>query len=144
MVKQAGRLDLLLEAAEEGGREIVALNVLGELAAHLLESPATEWPPLCETEPSRKIQLEGAAHHRPDGWDKVASRLARSQFIRRIRYDARAGTHASLRPVTDTKSDLYLVITGQGPPLALRVGTTAENAEQRRLVLDHLRRSVGF
>jgi putative CRISPR-associated protein (TIGR02619 family) len=140
LIKADGRLELLLEAAEEEGREIVALNVLGELAAQLLQSPVSQWPSACDEEPAKKIQLEGAGHHRPSGWEEALYRLARSPFVRRIRYDRGAGIQPGIRPAPESPSDLYAVIAGNGPALSLRVETTAENAEQRRLVLDHLRK----
>ncbi len=140
LIKADGRLDLLLEAAEEEGRELVALNVLGELAAQLLQSPASQWPTTCGDEPAGKIQLEGAGHHRPSGWREAVDRLARSQFVVRIRYDRTAGIQAGIRPAADNPSDLYAVLKGDDAVLSLRVETTAENAGQRRLVLDHLKK----
>jgi putative CRISPR-associated protein (TIGR02619 family) len=140
LIKADGRLELLLEAVEEEGREIVALNVLGELAAQLLQSPVSQWPSACDDEPAEKIQLEGAGHHRPSGWEEAVDRLARSQFVKRIRYDRGAGIQAGIRPAADNPTDLYAVIKGDDAVLSLRVETTAENAEQRRLVLDHLRK----
>jgi hypothetical protein len=142
LLKADGRLEMLLESVEEDGTEIVCANVLGEFAAQVLETPPIDWPPACDTLPEHKVKLEGAAHHRPRGWEGIVSRLARSRLVRLIHYDSTAGRQPGIRPVKDNATDLHVVIAGENALLGLRVETTAESAEQRRLVLDHLRQQV--
>lgn len=134
---------MLLESAEDEGKEIVCANMLGEIAAQLLESPAVDWPPSCDTPPDEKIKLQ-EGHHRPQGWQQVVDRLARSAFVSRIQYDGSIGGQKGIRPAKDNSTDLEVVITGKGPPLGLRVTTTAENVGQRTLVLDHLRQQLNL
>jgi len=142
LLKADGRLELLLETVESDGRELVALNVLGELAAQLVENPFPQWPPACAEHPTKKIQLQARGHHRPAGWEGAVQRLAASPFVKRIRYDGKAGSQPGIRPAGDNASDLYVVLKDESVVLPLRVETTAENPEQRRLVLDHLRKSL--
>jgi putative CRISPR-associated protein (TIGR02619 family) len=139
LLQADGRLEMLLESVEEGGQTIVCANVLGELAAQLLTAPAAEWPPSCSTEPDAKIHLEDG-HGRPRGWEAAVGRLARSPFVRFIRYDGAAGRRPGIRPAPGSDTDLHVVLAGGDAILGLRVETTAENAAQRRLVLDHLSR----
>ena len=142
LLKADGRLEMLLESVEEEGEEIFCTNVLGEFAAQVLETPPVDWPPACDTLPENKVRLEAAAHHRPRGYEGIVSRLARSRLVRLIRYDATAGRQPGMRPVKDSTTDLHVVIAAENAILGLRVETTAESAEQRRLVLDHLRQQV--
>ncbi len=143
LLKADGRLEMLLESAEEGGKEIVCGNLLGEIAAQLLEAPGVDWPPSCDTSPEKKIKLQ-ESHHRPHGWEQVVNRLARSAFVRLVYYDKSAGSQKGIRLAKENEADLQVVITGEGPPLGLRVETTAESLEQRRLVFDHLRQQLNL
>lgn len=145
-LKQDRRLELLIDSADEQGDEQpdapVCLNLLGELAAQLLDAPAPDWPPTCDTLPDDKIKLENAAHHRPTGWQEVVNRLARSQFVRQIRYDGTAGNQKGLFPATDSAVDFWVVLNDGTYLLPLRVETTAETSSQRRLVMTHLKPKV--
>lgn len=136
------RLELLLEAEEVGGQLHVAPNLLGEFAVQLFQTPPVGWPPECETPPMDKVQLEGAAHHRPTGWKETVHQIARNIYVQRIRYDAGAGQRAGLFPSPDNDCDLYGVLNDGRYWLGLRIETTAENAEQRRRVLDYLRQQL--
>ena len=62
------------------GQSHVAPNVLGEFAVQLFQTQPVGWPPQCETPPADKIQLEGAAHHRPTGWGKTVNQIARNVY----------------------------------------------------------------
>ena len=124
------------------GQSHVAPNVLGEFAVQLFQTQPVGWPPECETPPADKIQLEGAAHHRPTGWEKTVNQIARNVYVRRVRYDAGAGQHVGLSRAPDNHRDLYGVLNDGRYWLGLRIETTAENAQQRQRVLDYLRQQL--
>lgn len=143
LLKGDGRLEMLVESEDVDGADHVCLNLLGTLAGQLLEAPAVDWPPATNTEPEQKVALQKTKHHRPKGWEAIVEGLARSPFVTFVRYDAAAGQQRGVRPATDNAADVFVVITGDGaPPLGLRAGTTAENAGQRRRVVEHLRSRV--
>ena len=144
LVKADGRLEILLESAELEGDEIICTNVLGELAVQLSKTPHAEWPPTCDIDPEKKIKLEGAGHHRPDGWEKTVNRLSRSRFVRMVRRDGAAGNRKGIRPANDNCSDIHVVVDDGERVLGLRVETTCENAEQRRLLIDRFRRRLNL
>lgn len=142
LLKADGKLELLIESTEIEGEEIICPNILGELATQILQTPVVDWPSTCDILPEEKIKLQDKAHHRPKDWENIVNTLSRSRFIGLIRYDAKAGTKKGLYPVHDSVSDLYAVINDGTDVLGLRIETTAENIDQRRLVMDHLRQKV--
>jgi|APCry1669189070_1035195.scaffolds.fasta_scaffold08004_2 putative CRISPR-associated protein (TIGR02619 family) len=139
-----GKLELLIESVEDDGNEIVCPNVLGELAAQLITTPQIEWPTNCNTEPHDKIKLQVAAHHRPSGYESIVERIACSRMVTQIRYDGTAGDRKGIFPVKDNLTDIHVILKDDKAVLGLRVGTTAENIEQRRLVIDHLRQKLNL
>lgn len=141
-LKKDGKLELLLESVEIDGVEMVSLNLLGELAARVLQAPSIDWPEACNILPHEKIKLQDIAHHRPKSWEKVVDLLARSGFVRLIRYEARAGDKKGIYEVPNQETDLFVVINDGTYVLGLQIETTARNADQRRLVLNHLRQQV--
>lgn len=143
-LRSDGRLEMLMESQVVDNQTYICPNLLGTLAAKLLEAPFCEWPSATKVAPEKKIQLE-PGHHRPRGWESIVDHLARSPFITRIRYDSSGGVREGIFEASENLSDLFVVISGDGVPhLALRVSTTAENAQQRRLVRDHLRERVAL
>lgn len=141
-LKQERRLELLIDTADDRDDEQpdapVCLNLLGELAAQVLAAPASDWPTTCDTLPRDKKKLQGTKHHRPQGWENVVDRLARSQFVRQIRYDGAAGNQPGLSPAIDSKTDIWCVLNDGKYVLSLRLETTAETIAQRRLLMNHL------
>ncbi len=144
LLRADGRLELLLESVTEDGVNYVTLNLLGELAAEALESPVVDWPPVIDAEPSTKIRLDSAAHHRPEGWERTVDLLARSPFVRFVRYDAAAGNRPGVSAAPDNVADLFVVVADKGPALGLRVVTTAETGPHRDLLVRHLRTQLGM
>lgn len=143
LLKSDGRLEMLVESEEVDNQGYLCPNLLGTLAAKLLEAPACEWPPATKTLPEKKVQLE-PGHHRPRGWEGVVNSLVRNPFVTRIRYDAGGGIRRGIFEASDNPSDLFVVISDGETQLPLRVSTTAENPPQRRLVQDHLRERVAL
>ncbi len=145
LLKTDGRLEMLIDSEQIDGRPYVCPNLLGTLAAKVVEAPVMEWPTTTQALPEGKIQLDQASHHRPRGWERVVDDLARNPFVRRIRYDRTAGVREGIFEAPDNHNDLFVVLAGNGaPPLALRVSTTAENAQQRGLVRGHLRQRIAL
>ena len=140
LLKTDGRLEILLESEECDGDEIICTNVLGELAVQLLKTPHADWPPTCDLDPEKKIKLQGARHHRPEGWEETVNRLSRNRFVRMVRYDGSAGNRKGIRPASDNSSDIHVVMNDGKFVMGLRVETTSGNAEQRRLLIDDFRR----
>ncbi|MEB3358521.1 MAG: putative CRISPR-associated protein [Synechococcales bacterium] len=143
-LKADGRLELLIETTDDDNdaNKLASLNMLGELAAQLLETPPVDWPEPCDRPPDSKNNLQTTAHHRPKGWQEVVNRLCRSQFVRQVRYDGTAGNQQGFFPAKDSPHDFHVVIADDTAVLGLRVETTAETAAQRQLVMNHLRRTV--
>lgn len=136
LLKQDERLLSLVEI--DGGD--VALNLLGEIAARLIQSPHDTWPSECESSPESKVRLDSAAHHRPNGWDQTVKVIASSPYVTSIRYEG-VVSGGDLKDAPDSESDLIHRMDGS-PPLTLRISTTAKTNGQRRLVQQSLRKKL--
>lgn len=136
LLKQDERLLTLVEI---DGDE-AALNLLGELALRLLESPAVDWPPPTDKSPKEKILLASPEHHRPRGWKQIVNKIAASAYVTSIRYEGSL-SGGFLKEAPDIVSDLIHRIEGSYP-LVLRISTTATTAGQRRLVQQLLRKEL--
>lgn len=136
LLKQDERLLTLLDIDGEDA----ALSLLGEIAFSLLEAPEESWPPVCDRPPAEKIDLSGASHSRPRGWETIVNTIAACRYVTAIRYEgSMAGGY--LKEAPDNPSDLIHRIEG-GPPLTLRISTTAKTPGQRRLVQQLLRKEL--
>lgn len=136
LLKQDERLLHLVEIDSD----LAALNLLGELALRLIESPFDNWPPTTNISPDDKKRLDSGAHHRPSGWQQVVDTLAQCRYVTSIRYEGKI-TGGSLKEAPDNDSDLIHRIEGS-PPLTLRISTTAKTSDQRRLVQQLLRKEL--
>jgi putative CRISPR-associated protein (TIGR02619 family) len=144
LLKADERLRTLVVNETIDGQELCELTLLGEVAAKLLESPPSQWPPPTDLPPSAKNRLESAAHHRPRGWERVIKTLADSLYVTQIRYDRGAtGGRTALRAAPDNESDLLYTLHDGTCSLGLRVSTTATTSTQRQLVQALLRRELG-
>lgn len=138
LLKQDERLLTLVEV--DGGD--AALNLLGEMALRLLETPRETWPPITDISPEDKKRLDSAAHHRPRGWEQTVDTIASSRYVTWIRYEGSV-SGGCMKEAPDSESDLIHRIEGP-PALTLRISTTATNAGQRRLVQQLLRKELKF
>jgi hypothetical protein len=136
LLKQDERLLTLVEV--DGGD--AALNLLGEMALRLLETPHETWPPATDIAPEDKKRLDSAAHHRPRGWEHIVDTIASSRYVTSIRYEGSVAG-GCLKEASDNESDLIHRIEGS-PALTLRISTTATTGGQRRLVQQLLRKQL--
>lgn len=127
LLKQDERLLSLVEIDGED----VALNLLGEIALRLIAAPDDSWPATTDVRPEDKVHLS-RPHHRPQGWDWVVDTLARSPYVKSIRYEG-STSGGRLKEAPDNESDLIHRIEGT-PPLTLRITTTATTSRQRKQV----------
>jgi putative CRISPR-associated protein (TIGR02619 family) len=136
LLKQDERLLSLVEI-DEGH---AALNLLGEIALRLIETPHETWPTPTDESPSTKKRLDSADHHRPRGWEQIVDTIANSRYVTSIRYEGSAAG-GCLKEASDNESDLIHRIDGS-PALTLRISTTATTSGQRRLVQQLLRQEL--
>jgi hypothetical protein len=136
LLKQDERLLTLVEV--DGGD--AALNLLGEMALRLLETPHDTWPPATDIAPDDKKRLDSAAHHRPRGWEQIVDTIASSRYVTSIRHEGSVSGDC-LKEATNNESDLIHRIEGS-PALTLRISTTASTGGQRRLVQHLLRKEL--
>lgn len=136
LLKQDERLLTLVEI--DNGH--AALNLMGEMALRLIETPHDTWPAATNLAPDDKKHLDSASHHRPRGWEQVVDTIASSRYVTSIRYEGSAAG-GCLKEAPDNDSDLIHRIEGS-PPLTLRISTTATTGGQRRLVQQLLRKEL--
>jgi putative CRISPR-associated protein (TIGR02619 family) len=136
LLKQDERLLTLVEI-DDGH---AALNLMGEMALRLLETPHDTWPPATDIAPEAKKRLESASHYRPRGWQQIVDTIASSRYVTSIRYEGSA-SGGCLKEAPDDEADLIHRIEGS-PALTLRISTTATTGGQRRLVQQLLRKEL--
>jgi putative CRISPR-associated protein (TIGR02619 family) len=138
LIKSDERLIHLVDIDQDC--ELVALSLMGEIAARLRQNPPQSWPPTIEMPPREKIHLDNAAHHRPHGWERIINKIANSGYVSFIRYEGQAAGGV-FREAADNDSDLIHRIEGDYP-MSIRITTTATDPAQRRMVQSLLKKEI--